>query len=153
LFWFFDIEEKVNFVFNSTFPPTALRTHVFNKHNLQYRNKTMYNHESRKIHYILRSMHYINIHNNSTVIGTTNRTNNSLLPAATNSTSNPIRIIFSEQATSQIQISRNDKFYRQLHQLVLKNRKLVATSSHNLSYIQRIQSRQTLSPTRPYYVY
>lgn len=54
----------------------------------------MHNHESRKIHHILRSMHYINIHN-STVTGTTNRTN-SPLQAATNNTINPIRIIFSE---------------------------------------------------------
>ena len=85
-------------------------------------------------------MQYINTHNNSTVTGTTNRTN-SLLQAATNSTINPIRIIFSEQDTSQIQISRNDKVYRQLHQFVLKNRKLVATFSHNPSYIKRIQSQ------------
>jgi hypothetical protein len=102
--------------------------------------KTMYNHESRKLNYNLCSMHYINIHNNSTVTGTTNRTN-PLLQVATNSTINPIRIIFPEQDTSQIQISRDDKVYCQLHQLVFKTRKLVATCSHNPIYIQHIQSR------------
>ena len=110
----------------------------------------MYNHDSGKLNYNLRPMHYINIHNNSTVTGTTNRTN-SLLQAATNSTINPTRIIFSEQDTSQIQISGSDKVYRQLHQLVLKTRKIVATSSHNPIYIQRIQSQPALSPTQPYY--
>jgi hypothetical protein len=59
----------------------------------------MYNHDSRKLNYNLLSVHYINIHNKSTV--TTNRTN-SLLQAATNSTIKPIRIIFSEQDTSKI---------------------------------------------------
>jgi hypothetical protein len=112
----------------------------------------MYYHDSRKLNCNLRSMHYINIRNNSTVTSTTNRTN-SLLQAATNSTINPIRIIFSEKDTSQIlKCHVNDKVYRQLHQLVLKIRKLVATSSHNPIYIQRKQSRRTLSSTERHYL-
>jgi hypothetical protein len=111
----------------------------------------MYNYESRKLNYNLCSTHYINIHNNSTVTSTTNRTN-PLLQVATNSTINPIRIIFSEQDTSQIQISSNYKVYCQLHQLGLKIRKLVATSSHKPIYIQRIQSQRSSPPTHPSYL-
>jgi len=67
----------------------------------------MYNHESWKVYYNLRSMHYIHTHNNNTVTGTTNRTN-SLLQDATNSTISPRRIIFSKLDTSQI--SRTIRF-------------------------------------------
>lgn len=38
------------------------------------------------------------------------------------------------------QTARNDKVYRQLHQLVLKIRKLVSTSGHNPTYLQCLQS-------------
>jgi hypothetical protein len=161
LFWFFDIEEKINIVFNSTFPRRSpnrhfisLRAHEFNKHNLQHRikskiSKTMYNHECRELHYNLHFMHCINIHNTVRLqVQLTEQMHYCKLPP----TAPPILYgSFSPNRTplKYSQIARNDKVYRQLHQLVLKTRKLV-TSGHNSIYLQCIQSQRTLSPTNPF---